>query len=77
MQGYLQEARLLNSCYSILLPSGQFCLYSLSCWERPPESVVFEIASSINIKTNRRKKEEMGEGDLALERGMVVSELGS
>lgn len=55
----------------------QPCLYSLSCWERPPESVVFEIASSINIKSKQKKNEEMGEGDLALERGMVVSELGS
>lgn len=60
MQGYLQEASLLKSCHSPpsleVMWKCQLCLYSLSGWERPPESLVFEIASSVNIKSKQKMK---------------------
>lgn len=40
----------------------KLCLYSLSCWERPPESVDIEIASSINIKSKQKIKRRDGWG---------------
>lgn len=58
MQGYLQEASLLQSCYCTpflqVMWRCQFCLYSLSCWKRPPENVVFETASSIHIESKQK-----------------------
>lgn len=34
----------------------QLSLYSLSCWERPPKSLDFEIACSINVKSKQKIK---------------------
>lgn len=71
MQGYFQEASLLKNCPPVFLQvmwRCQLSLCSLRCWERPPESAVFEIASSIIIK---RKK---WWGWFGFEKGMAVSE---
>lgn len=51
-------------CYRVVIPPPfhqvmwrcQLCLYSLCCWKRPPENVVFQTASSINIKSKEKIK---------------------